>query len=117
MKFKQICNHPSQYLGNNEYKTEQSGKFARLQEICEEIASRQEKVLLFTQFREITLPLESLLQEIFNRQGLILHGGTPVKQRKNLVDSFQKEQGHSESFLYCKPIFLSNFFYILLIEL
>ncbi|OGN60153.1 MAG: helicase [Chlamydiae bacterium RIFCSPHIGHO2_12_FULL_27_8] len=93
MKFKQICNHPSQYLGNNEYKTEQSGKFARLQEICEEIASRQEKVLLFTQFREITLPLESLLQEIFNRQGLILHGGTPVKQRKNLVDSFQKEQG------------------------
>ena len=93
MKFKQICNHPSQYLGTSEYKTDQSGKFARLQEICEEIASRQEKVLLFTQFREMTMPLQAFLEEIFNQQGLILHGGTPVKQRKKLVDNFQSEQG------------------------
>ncbi len=93
MKFKQICNHPSQYLGASEYIAEQSGKFARLQEICEEIASRQEKVLLFTQFREMTTPLENFLQKIFHQQGLILHGGVPVKQRKNLVDNFQSEEG------------------------
>lgn len=93
MKFKQICNHPSQYLRNSEYKTDQSGKFARLKEICEEIASRQEKVLLFTQFREMTNPLERFLHEIFNQPGLVLHGGTPVKQRKNLVDNFQSDQG------------------------
>jgi hypothetical protein len=93
MKFKQICNHPSQYLGTGEYKAEQSGKFARLKEICEEIASRQEKLLLFTQFREVIIPLEGFLREIFNQPGLILHGGTPVKQRRNLVDNFQSEQG------------------------
>ncbi len=93
MKFKQICNHPSQYLGDNEYAADQSGKFARLREICEEISSRQEKVLVFTQFREITSPLAEFLKEVFSRPGLILHGGTPVRQRKSLVDSFQDEQG------------------------
>ena len=93
MKFKQICNHSSQHLGDNEYAADQSGKFARLREICEEIASRQEKVLVFTQFREMTSPLAEFLKEVFSRPGLILHGGTPVRQRKSLVDSFQDEQG------------------------
>ena len=41
--------------------SEDSGKFARLREIAETIASRQEKVLVFTQFREITEPLCALL--------------------------------------------------------
>lgn len=93
MRFKQICNHPSQCLGDNEYAANQSGKFSRLQEICEEIASRQEKVLVFTQFREMTAPIAEFLKEIFLQSGLILHGGTPVKQRKKLVDAFQDEQG------------------------
>lgn len=93
MKFKQICNHPSQHLGDNEFAANQSGKFLRLREICEEIASRQEKVLVFTQFREMTTPLAEFLKNVFSQSGLILHGGTPVKQRKNLVDRFQDEQG------------------------
>ncbi|MFH1266549.1 MAG: DEAD/DEAH box helicase, partial [Planctomycetota bacterium] len=48
MRFKQLCNHPSQLLGDGLYQPDQSGKFARLAEICEEIASRQEKTLVFT---------------------------------------------------------------------
>ena len=93
MRFKQICNHPSQLTGDGEYSPRQSGKFLRLKEICEEIASRQEKVLIFTQFREMTDPLAAHLAEIFGREGLILHGGTPVKKRKNLVDVFQRDDG------------------------
>ena len=93
MRFKQICNHPSQWLGDNNYQPENSGKFSRLSEICEEIASRQEKTLIFTQFREMTAPLNEFLKNIFGREGLVLHGGTPVKKRKNLVDEFQKEEG------------------------
>src|ERR1035437_987063 len=54
MRFKQICNHPSQWLGDGGYAPEGSGKFARLRELAEEIAERQEKALVFTQFREIT---------------------------------------------------------------
>ena len=93
MRFKQICNHPSHWLGDNLFEAQVSGKFIRLGEICEEIASRQEKVLIFTQFREMTAPLASYLEVIFGKQGLVLHGETPVKKRKSLVDAFQEEHG------------------------
>ena len=56
-RFKQICNHPSQWLGDGIYAPAESGNFSGLRELCEEIAVRQEKVLVFTQYREITDPL------------------------------------------------------------
>jgi SNF2 family DNA or RNA helicase len=93
MRFKQLCNHPSQLLGDGRYLAEDSGKFARLAEICEEIASRQEKALIFTQFREMTEPLAGFLGRVFGRPGLVLHGGTAVKSRKAIVDQFQRDDG------------------------
>lgn len=93
MRFKQICNHPSQWLGDGTYAPDDSGKFARLRELAEAIAARQEKVLVFTQFQEMTGPLVEFLQGVFGRPGLLLHGATPVKTRKSLVDQFQQEQG------------------------
>jgi len=93
MRFKQICNHPSQLLGDGGYDPADSGKFDRLRTICEEIASRQEKVLVFTQFREVTEPIAAFLGGVFGRQGLVLHGGTAVKKRRTLIDMFQKEDG------------------------
>jgi non-specific serine/threonine protein kinase len=93
MRFKQICNHPSQLLGDGDYNPKNSGKFERLAELCEEIASRQEKLLVFTQFREMTAPLASFLAQQFGQQGLVLHGGTAVKQRQKLVEKFQHEEG------------------------
>lgn len=93
MKFKQICNHPSQLLGDGDYNKKDSGKFAKLVAICEEIMSRQEKVLIFTQFREITDAILTLLSQVFGHQGLVLHGGTAVNKRKQLVDLFQQEDG------------------------
>src|SRR5207249_1773223 len=56
MRLKQICNHPSQWQGDNAWTEADSGKFGRLREITEEIAARQEKALIFTQFKEITGP-------------------------------------------------------------
>ena len=93
MRLKQICNHPSHWLGDGDFGPEDSGKFQRLGELCEEIASRQEKVLIFTQFREMTEPLAARLRELFNRAGLVLHGGTPVKARQKLVADFQRDNG------------------------
>ncbi len=93
MRFKQICNHPSHFLGDGCYEPGDSGKFGRLRALCEEIASRQEKVLVFTQFREITAPLAGYLAELFGREGLVLHGAVPVRRRKALVDAFQSEDG------------------------
>jgi non-specific serine/threonine protein kinase len=93
MRFKQICNHPSQWLGDGGYAPEGSGKFARLRELAEEIAERQEKALVFTQFREITDPLLAFLGDVFHRPGLLLHGGTAVAQRRKLVEAFQRDDG------------------------
>jgi SNF2 domain-containing protein/SNF2 helicase protein/helicase-like protein len=93
MRFKQICNHPSQLTGDGRYQSSESGKFVRLAEICEEIALRQEKALVFTQFREMTQPLEEHLSKVFGQPGLVLHGATAVGRRKKLVDLFQSEEG------------------------
>lgn len=92
MRLKQICNHPSQWLNDGGWAEEESGKFARLREIAEVIAERQEKMLLFTQFRETTTPLATFLGRIFGRPGLVLHGGTAVKKRKTLVKTFQEDE-------------------------
>ncbi len=91
--FKQICNHPSQWLGDGAWDPEASGKLARVRELCEPLAERQEKVLVFTQFRETTEPLARFLATVFARPGIVLHGGTPVKERKKLVDAFQSDLG------------------------
>ena len=92
MRFKQICNHPSQWLGDGAWSEEDSGKWARLRDIAEVIAAKQEKVLVFTQFREMTAPLAAFLGSIFGRAGLVLHGETEVKKRKDLVRRFQEEE-------------------------
>ena len=92
MRFKQVCNHPSQWLGDGAWAEEDSGKWARLRDIAEVIAARQEKVLVFTQFREVTAPLAAFLGSVFGRPGLVLHGETEVKKRKELVRRFQEDE-------------------------
>ena len=92
MRFKQICNHPSQWLGDGNWDEADSGKFARLREIAEVVAAKQEKMLVFTQFREVTAPLAAFLGSVFQRPGLVLHGETEVKKRKDLVRRFQEDE-------------------------
>jgi non-specific serine/threonine protein kinase len=92
MKFKQICNHSDQYLGQADYKLSGSGKFEKLQEICETIYEKRERVLVFTQFREITEPIAEFLSAIFERDGLVLHGGTTIKKRDEMVDEFNGDE-------------------------
>jgi superfamily II DNA or RNA helicase len=92
MRFKQICNHPSQWLGDSAWTEDDSGKWARLRELGEVIAAKQEKALVFTQFREVTAPLASFLGGVFGRPGLVLHGETEVKKRKDLVQRFQEDE-------------------------
>lgn len=92
LKFKQICNHPDQYLGQENFEPSHSGKFDMLQEICETIYEKRERVLVFTQFREMTRPIADYLESLFNRKGLILHGGTAAKARTALVEQFNGEE-------------------------
>ena len=92
MRLKQICNHPSQWLDDGAYVEDDSGKFARLFEIAETVACRQEKLLAFTQFKEIIPAIEKLLGLAFGSSGLVLHGETAVAKRKDLVKKFQEDE-------------------------
>jgi SNF2 family DNA or RNA helicase len=92
MRLKQICNHPSQWLGDGAWAEADSGKFARLRELAEVIAARQEKALVFSQFKETTKPLAAFLGSVFGQPGLVLHGQTEVNKRKDLVRRFQDDE-------------------------
>jgi len=92
MKLKQICNHPDQYLGQQGFEEKDSGKLGVLRELCETIRDKRERVLVFTQFRELTEPLAAFLSEIFRTRGYVLHGGTRVAKRSEIVDAFQGEE-------------------------
>jgi len=100
MKFKQLCNHPDQFTGSGEFKEIDSGKFQRLREICETIYEKRERVLVFTQFKEMTEPLRDFLEKIFHRNGMVLHGSVAVAKRKQVIDQFQSNE-------YCPFMILS----------
>ena len=89
MKLKQVCNHPSQYYGDTLYDPDMSGKFLELKRICETINEKNEKVLVFTQFREIIPALDSLLESVFCQKGFTIDGSTSMKKRDENVQAFQ----------------------------
>lgn len=93
LRMKQVCNHPSQLLGDGDYRPDDSGKFRRLRELAETVFERQERMLVFTQFRELVAPLAAFLATLAGRPGLTLDGSTAVGKRQALVDRFQEEDG------------------------
>jgi non-specific serine/threonine protein kinase len=91
IKLKQICNHPDQYLGEGSFEPDESGKFAMLKEICTKIYEKRVRVLVFTQFKEMTEPLADYLEEVFSIRGYVIDGSTPVKKRNAIVEKFQSD--------------------------
>jgi non-specific serine/threonine protein kinase len=89
MRLKQLCNHPDQMLAQKQFAEADSGKFLLLRQLGETIREQQAKVLVFTQFQSLCDPLANFLAEVFQRPGLVLHGGVPVGKRKELVSQFQ----------------------------
>lgn len=92
IRLKQICNHPDQYLGQEEFAPNGSGKFEMMQEICETIYEKRERVLVFTQFKEMIEPLEKFLEGIFHTRGLCIHGGTKAETRTEYVQKFNGDE-------------------------
>ena len=87
-KLKQICNHPDQFVKGDNYNAKDSGKFQILKELCQTIYEKRERVLVFTQYKELCEPLANYLEMIFNREGFIIHGGISPKKRTEIVDKF-----------------------------
>jgi non-specific serine/threonine protein kinase len=93
LKLKQVCNHPCAAIGHGDFRREASGKLLRLATLAESIAERGERLLAFTQFREMTDVLARELAAVFGKAGAVLHGETPVPDRQALVRDFQRPDG------------------------
>ena len=89
LKLKQICNHPDQFNGTDGFAEKDSGKFEMLEDICRTIYEKRERVLVFTQFKEICPALDNFLYGLFGTRGFVLHGGTPIAKRNKMVEEFQ----------------------------
>jgi SNF2 family DNA or RNA helicase len=85
---KQICNHPAQYLGQSAPLAGRSGKLTALDDLLDVILAEDECVLVFTQY----VAMARLLQAHLGGRGVrtqLLHGGTPVRKREEMVRRFQ----------------------------
>jgi len=86
---KQICNHPVQYLNEENGKlAERSGKLELLDELLDTILSEGSSVLVFTQYVAMAKLLARHLKER-EIDAMLLHGGTAVRQRERMVERFQ----------------------------
>lgn len=89
LALKQICNHPTQFLKDKKYDATLSGKCELLFELLDSITESGEKVLIFTQFKEMGDMLEKFIAERFGERPMFYHGGCSVTQREEMVQRFQ----------------------------
>ncbi|MFV0392698.1 MAG: helicase-related protein [Paludibacteraceae bacterium] len=89
LALKQICNHPTNFLKNRNYDASLSGKMELLFELLDSIIEAGEKVLIFTQFREMGDLLQRFIAERFGEQPMFYHGGCTVQERERMVEHFQ----------------------------
>ncbi|MFF5536825.1 SNF2-related protein [Streptomyces cinerochromogenes] len=86
---KQICNHPAQFLKEEDPRLAgRSGKLELLDELLGTILAEGSGVLVFTQYVRMARLLERHLAAR-GVSSLLLHGGTPVARREALVRRFQ----------------------------
>ncbi|WP_338899670.1 DEAD/DEAH box helicase [Streptomyces sp. TG1A-60] len=87
---KQICNHPAQFLKEEQPRIPgRSGKLELLDELLDTILSEGASVLVFTQY----VRMARLLERHLAARGVptrFLHGGTPVPEREAMVERFQE---------------------------
>jgi len=92
LALKQICNHPAQYLKKGKDEARLSGKAVLFLDLLDAIHASHEKVLIFTQFREMGERLSRWLAERYDQQPLFLHGGLTRKKRDEMVEKFQNDR-------------------------
>lgn len=89
---KSICNHPRQYLNDDQRIRGRSGKLAVLDDLVEKIAANDEKGLIFSQYTQMA----ELLLEHLRGQGyrvFYLYGGTPKEDREEMIKEFEMAEG------------------------
>ena len=92
LALKQICNHPTQFLKDNRMDVSLSGKTVMLLDMLRSIVDSNEKVLVFTQFREMGELLVHFIREQLDEEPMFYHGGCTLKQRQAMIDRFQNDR-------------------------
>ncbi|MBL8114055.1 MAG: DEAD/DEAH box helicase, partial [Acidobacteria bacterium] len=96
---KQVCNHPVQYMRDAGPLIRRSGKLTRLLEMLEEALAEGDKVLVFTQYREMGDLLSDAIEGMLGVDTMFLHGGTPRRERERMVKTFQEDADAPKVFL------------------
>ena len=92
LALKQVCNHPAHYLKQGPSEPALSGKAERFMDLVDEVHAAAEKVLVFTQFREMGELLCGWLAQRYGHRPPFLHGGVGRAQRDAMVDRFQGDR-------------------------
>ena len=92
LALKQICNHPTQFVKDGNFDPNISGKTIMLLDLVKSIVDSGEKVLIFTQFKEMGQLLKQFIEEQLDTNPLFYHGGCSIKQRNEIVDRFQNNR-------------------------
>lgn len=92
LALKQICNHPTNFLKNGNFDPTLSGKMELLFELLSSIREAGEKVLIFTQFKEMGDLLYRFIKENMEEEPMFYHGGCNIKKRENMVQRFQNNR-------------------------
>ena len=99
---KQICNHPYQFLKNGDISKELSGKTEKCVDLVNNIIENNEKMLIFTQYKEMGDILVKILSEECNTEPTFFHGSLTVPQRENLIEDFQNNDNRKIMILSLK---------------
>jgi non-specific serine/threonine protein kinase len=89
---KSICNHPRQYLNDDQQISARSGKLAALDDLVQKITLNDEKGLIFTQYTQMA----ELLLEHLREQGhdvFYLYGDTSKENRDEMISEFENVDG------------------------
>ena len=86
---KQACNHPYHYLKHGDMSANASGKSQKLIDILHNIVENDEKVLVFTQYKEMGDLLTQIIAEECGTEPSFFHGSLTVPQREALIEDFQ----------------------------
>lgn len=87
---KQICNHPAHYTKRDKLTRDLSGKTNQAISIVENVLAQNEKVLLFTQYKEMGDLLVKIFENELNITPSFFNGSLARQKREDMVNDFQE---------------------------
>ncbi len=93
-KLKQLCDHPALVNPIYDEHFELAGKMIVLFEKLENILENEEKVVIFTQYKEMIKILKNQIKMYFDTDVFEISGDTPPELRQKIVTEFNKNPKH-----------------------